>query len=209
MTPLRDPNEGLDEALTTSRGRIVRNALVAGGGFVAGGVILTGLSKQTASAASRAQDREILRFLLQLEYLQEDFYADALEKGALRGELREFAEIVAEHERAHVEFLERKLGGAATRPTFQFADRTSDPKRFADTAVDVEELTAAAYVGQGANLTRRLISDAARICAIEARHAAWIRDLVDKPPAPRAADPARAPTEVRAALRQAGFLGES
>ena len=118
--------------------------------------------------------------------------------------------VVGEHERAHVQFLERKLGGnAAARPTFDFAGTTSDPDTFAGTAVEVEETAAAAYIGQGANLTRRLVSDAARICAVEARHAAWIRDFVNQHPAPRAADPARSAAEVTAELRRLGLVTES
>jgi ferritin-like protein len=209
-TPLREPNQSLEEALTTSRGRMLRNALVAGGAFVTGGVLLAGIPKLASSAPSRAQDGEILNFLLRLEYLQEAFYAEAVETGGLSGELLEFARVVGEHERAHVQFLERELGGdAAARPTFEFAETTSDPEKFSATAVEVEEMTAAAYIGQGANLTRRLTSDAARICAVEARHAAWIRDFLNQHPAPRAADSARSPAEVDAAVRQLGLVTES
>jgi hypothetical protein len=189
---------------------MLRNTLLAGGALVTGGALLAGLPKLAASAPSPAQDREILRFLLQLEFLQEAFYAQAVETVALSGELLEFAKVVGEHERAHVQFLERQLGGdAVVRPTFDFAAATSDPDTFARTAVEVEETTAAAYIGQGANLTRRLVSDAARICAVEARHAAWIRDFLDQDPAPRAADPARSAAEVNAELKQLGLVTES
>ena len=206
MAPLGNATEDL-EALTISRGRILRNTIVAGGALVTGGALLVALPKLAASAPSRAQDREILRFLLQLEYLQEAFYAEAVDTGALRGELLEFAEVVGEHERAHVDFLERKLGGAGgARPAFAFGARTSNADAFARTAVEIEETSAAAYIGQGANLTRRLISDAATICAVEARHAAWIRDFLDQHPAPRAADPARSSAEVDAAVAQLGVV---
>ena len=208
--PLQEPHESLEGTLTTSRGRMLRNTLVAGGAFVGGAGLFAGIPKLASSAPSAAQDREILRFLLRLEYLQEAFYAEAVETGGLDGELLEFAEVVGEHERAHVQFLERQLGGdAASRPTFQFGDRTTDPESFSATAVQIEEITAAAYIGQGANLTRRLTSDAARICAVEARHVAWIRDFLDQHPAPRAADPARSPAQVDARLRQLGLVTES
>jgi hypothetical protein len=50
------------------------------------------------------------------------------------------------------------------------------------------------------------LADAARIVAVEARHAAWIRDLAGADPAPKAADPPRSAAEVLAELRQKGYL---
>jgi hypothetical protein len=50
------------------------------------------------------------------------------------------------------------------------------------------------------------VVDAARIVAVEARHAAWIRDLAGTDPAPRAADPGRSADDVLADLRRKGFL---
>jgi hypothetical protein len=40
---------------------------------------------------------------------------------------------------------------------------------------------------------------------VEARHAAWIRDLLGLNPAPEVADPARTVDEVRASLERAGL----
>ena len=73
-------------------------------------------------------------------------------------------------------------------------------------AIQLEEATAAAYIGQGANLTSAAMRDAARIVAVEARHAAWIRDLAGADPAPRAADAARSADDILADLRRKGFL---
>jgi hypothetical protein len=50
------------------------------------------------------------------------------------------------------------------------------------------------------------VQDAARIVAVEARHAAWIRDLAGADPAPRPADPGRSPNEILSALRKKGYL---
>ena len=47
---------------------------------------------------------------------------------------------------------------------------------------------------------------AARIVSVEARHAAWIRDLAGNTPAPRASDQLLTETQVRAALKKTGFV---
>jgi hypothetical protein len=191
-----------------TRARALRTA--AKGGAALGAAALVGAwvrPEPSAGRPSRAQDLRILRFLLVLEEAQAAFYDAALRSGALRGDLLEFARAVSPQERQHVDFLRRQLGTEAPpRPRFDFGEATSRPARFQDTAIDLEEATAAAYIGQGASLTRDAVLDAARIVAVEARHAAWIRDLAGVDPAPRAADVARSADDVLSDLRQKGFL---
>jgi hypothetical protein len=184
-------------------------AAVAGGAAVGLGAVAGGWLRpqSTVGKASPAQDVEILNFLLVLEEAQAAFYDAALRGGALQGDLLAFARIVAPQEREHAEFLRGKLGAqAGARPRLDFRRATSDPGRFSAAAIDLEEATAAAYIGQGANLTRGMVADAARIVAVEARHAAWIRDLAGADPAPRAADPPRSAGDVLGELRQKGFV---
>jgi hypothetical protein len=193
---------------TRTRAQALR-AAVAGGAAVGVGAVAGGWLRpqSTVGKASPAQDVEILNFLLVLEEAQAAFYDAALRGGALRGDLLAFARIVAPQEREHAEFLRRRLGArAGARPKLDFARATSDPGRFSAAAIDLEEATAAAYIGQGANLTRGMVADAARIVAVEARHAAWIRDLAGADPAPRAADPPRSAGDVLGELRRKGFL---
>jgi Ferritin-like domain len=190
-----------------SRTAFLRRAVLAGGALVGGGVLAAGVPRLASSAPSRAQDRRILNFLLLMEYLQADFYASASAGGALRGELRTFARTVGAHEQVHVAALKKRLGAdARAKPTFDFRDSTKDPDKFAATALDLEEMGASAYIGQGANLTNRSVKLVAGIVAVEARHTAWIRDFLEKHPAPRAADPALTGRQVMAAIRKTGFL---
>ena len=65
--------------------------------------------------------------------------------------------------------------------------------------------TVAAYIGQGANLTIDGVAAVAPLVSVEARHAAWIRDITAVNPAPAAADPAKSAEDVRLALEQAGL----
>jgi rubrerythrin len=202
LTCLSEGNEELG-----SRGRFARNALLAGAGLLLGGAAGAVTGERAAGAPSPRQDRRILQFLLRLEHLQAEFYSAAEARGRLRGELREFAEVVGAHERAHVALLERRLGkSAGPKPSFDFGEATDDASLFARTARRLEELGVAAYIGQGANLTPRSVVSVSRITAAEARHAAWIADFLGRDPAPLAADKARTSTQVLAAIRRTGFL---
>lgn len=163
-----------------------------------------------APAPSSALDQKIFNFALLLEYLQAAFYTEAVEAGALRGEIREFAEIVGGHEHEHVDFLEQALGRRARkRPTFEFGSATHDQQKFVDTAVLLENTGVAAYNGQAANLTKKSLAAAAEIVSVEGRHAAWISDLAGRNPAPRAADPGATADDVAATLQATGFIKSS
>ena len=193
--------------MIASRRQALRAAL--GGAAIGGGALLGGWAAPQASLGkpSRAQDVRILSFLLVLEQAQSAFYDAALRSRALSGELLRFAQVVAPQEHDHVALLRRRLGGSARpAPRFDFRDATSSPARFRRAAIDLEEATAAAYIGQGASLTRDLVAEAAGIVAVEARHAAWIRDLAGALPAPRPADHARSPGDVLADLRTKRYV---
>jgi hypothetical protein len=174
-------------------------AAAAGGVAVAGGSAL--------AAAPNDTDAEILNLFLLLEHMQEAFYRDALATDRLEGELREFAATVLPQERAHVAFLEERLGSRAhPPPQTGFEQALSTPERFRDTAIELEEAAIAAYIGQGPNLSRQTVGRVAGLVAVEARQVAWVRDLAGVSPAPRVADPARKPDAVVAALRRKGYL---
>jgi hypothetical protein len=189
-----------------SRRRFLKGAALSGGLLAAGGLV-GGLPKLAASARSPSQDAEVLNFLLLLEHLQADFYALAIRGGKLKGELGRFATAVGDHERAHVRLLQKLLGARARpKPRSDFRKATGDARTFARTALSFEETVVSAYIGQGANVSPRYLSDLARVTSVEGRHAAWIRDYLGKNPAPQAADPAQTGTQVMSALRRAGYL---
>jgi hypothetical protein len=114
---------------------------------------------------------------------------------------------VGRQESEHVAFLIKRLGGRARpRPRPDFGDALSAPERFLAAAIDLEELTIAAYIGQGANLTRDTLGAVGTLLSVEARQVAWLLDLAGDSPAPRAADPARKPDDVLRELRKRRFL---
>jgi hypothetical protein len=204
--------EAQDEIASDSRSEFLKRAAVAGGTIAAGGVVLGGLPKLVSAAPSPAQDARILNFALLLEYLESEFYVRAVDGGALSGALLEFATVVRDHELAHVEALRQALGGAAIdKPAFDFRDTTTDPAKFAATALALEDTGVAAYNGQGSNLRRRTLPTAASIVSVEARHAAWIRRLVadgarSPLPAPVAFDPLFSRRRVERIVQDTGFV---
>ena len=186
-----------------------RRALFAGTGVVVGGILIGGLPRLATSAPSAAQDAEVLGFALELERLQEAFYAEALSSLDPDGEPGRFTRIVGGHERAHREFIEKALGGAAKpAPEFDFADTLSDTQSFLDTAVALEETAVAAYNGQATNLTPKALASAARIVSVEARHASWARGLAGKEPAPRGSDRAIGADRAQTELTETGLVAQ-
>jgi hypothetical protein len=193
-----------------SREQLVARAIVAGGAVAAGGLLVAGWPRFGTAAPSAAQDAKILNFALLLEYIEAGFYSDAVSKGKLRGDLLEFATTVRDHERAHVAFLRGALGkGARAKPKLDFGKTTSDPKSFTAAAINLEETVIAAYNGQATNLTKPTLAQAAKIVSVEARHAAWIRALAGKDPAPSATDKPKTASQVQATVNRTGFLHSS
>jgi hypothetical protein len=191
----------------TSRADLMTKAVAAGGALVGGGTLLAGLPRLAASAPSPDQDVRVLNLVLLLEEVEAAFYGEALARARLTGELRRYARIVGGHERAHVRFIRSVLGGKARpRPTLEFGSATSDEDEFTAAAITLEDTVVAAYNGQAANLTTQGLRAAARIVSVEARHAAWIRDIAGKPPAAEPTDPAISERQVRAAIKRTRFL---
>lgn len=169
-------------------------------------MLLAGLPRP-ASSASPVQDARVFNFVLLLEQLTAAFYAQAVRLSRLTGELRQYARTVHVHEHAHLQFIHQALGKKARLPpTFDFGSATSREDEFTAAAITLEDLSVAAYNGQAANLTPGALRAAARIVSVEARHAAWIRDIAGRPPAAEPTDPAMSERQVRAALKKTGFL---
>jgi Ferritin-like domain len=190
-----------------TRGDLVQGALVTAGGAVVGAVALGGLPDFAASKPSAEQDAEILNFVLLMEYVQFAFYAEVLGRKVLSGELLDYARIVGGQEGEHVRFVSNALGKAAKpRPPLEFGDATSDAEHFAETALKLEDLAVAAYNAQAPNLTNEALAAAARIVSVEARHAAWIRDVTGLNPAPLAVEPTASAEKVMKTFQGSGFV---
>ena len=191
----------------TTRAAVLDRALLAGAGVAVGGALTAALPDIAGSKPSPARDAEILNFALLLEYVQAGFYAEALRRAGLEGELREFATTVGAHERTHVAFLRKALGAKARKPPkLDFGDDTSSPERMTEAAVKLEDLSVVGYNAQAPALSTDALAAAARIVSVEARHAAWIRAIAGITPAPEASEPVVSAKRVMATLEGSGYV---
>jgi rubrerythrin len=152
-------------------------------------------------------DIAILNYALTLEFLEAAFYKEA-SAGKLSGEAAKFASTVGAHEQAHVEALQKVLGSKAVKsPKFKFGDATSKAK-FLPTAMVLETTGVSAYQGQATKIkTPAVLASAGAILAVEARHAAWVTDIIGKDPAaPAAFSTAKSMQQILSAVKGTGFL---
>ena len=217
MTPDITPLQRFDSdgALAEAADGLSRSSFLRRSGLLVGGGLLAG---SLPVAFARAQgslpkgDVAILNYALTLEYLEAAFYKKAISDGALKGEYARFAEIVGEHEQAHVDALKKTLGSKAVkRPSFDFMGTTGAQSTFAQTAIVLEDTGVEAYQNEAGNIKTKAVLEAAiSIHPVEARHAAWIRSIVgsgsDPSPAPAAFNPASNMTKVLAAVKGTGFI---
>jgi rubrerythrin len=198
--------ETAEAAAGDTRARFLARAGMLGGGVIGSGALL-GLMADGAQAQS-SRDVAILNYALTLEYLEAAFYAEAVRLGGFSGELRTFARVVAGHEATHVKALRSVLGSAAVkRPKFNFRGTTESAKAFKATAQVLEDTGVAAYKGQAPRIRNDAVLKAAlAIHSVEARHAAWIRDIRGQDPAPVAFDKPLSMNQVLARVASTRFI---
>jgi rubrerythrin len=140
----------------------------------------------TSSGGSAAGDLKIVNYALTLEYLEADFYAQVVEAKVLKGAQQELAKQFGETEQEHVDALKgvaKKLGGPAVKkPKTAFEDvLAGGAEKILATAATVENLGAAAYLGQAPNIqSKEILASALAIHSVEARHAAALNQLIGK-----------------------------
>jgi rubrerythrin len=163
----------------------------------------------SSASTSTAGDLAILNYALTLEYLETEFYSKVVASGLFTGKVGTLIKDFGSQEATHVEALKgavEKLGGTpAAKPVGKFP--ISSAGQVAQLAYTVENLGAAAYLGQAANIQNaEVLAAALAIHTVEARHAATLGTLVKKSVTPQGAfaRPADMPT-VLAAVKP--FLG--
>jgi len=203
--------EGMD-----SRRSFLRKVGVGGGALV-GASALAGVFPRIANAQIPASDIAILNFALTLEYLEAEFYAEAVAQNKVGGGVtRRFALVVANHEASHVKFLKGVLGSkAVAKPKFDFKGTTASKATFEATADALENTGVHAYLGQVGNIkTKAVLIGAGRILPVEARHAAWIRAIrfpqggppVEQTPAPGTFEDGFSKAKILQIVASTGFI---
>jgi hypothetical protein len=186
-----------------TRATLVRS-VAAGGALAATGLLASGFPGRAAQSASG--DRTVLGLALAMERLEIAFYQAAIDDAKLTGELREYAETALGHEREHLAYITKALGDTSDVPKLALAAKVTDADAFGRLAVALEDGLVAARNGQAGNLTSERLAAVATIVSVEARHAAWIRDIVGDVPAPRTIDLSLSLDEGRQALSDAGLI---
>ena len=128
-------------------------------------------------------DIGIVNYALTLEYLEAAFYAEVANSGLFKGAdlalIKEFQKNEDEHVVALTSTVKELGGTPAPMPKTQFD--VTDAAVVLQTAADVENLGAAAYLGQAAAIeSPAVLAAALSIHSVEARHAAALNTLTDQ-----------------------------
>ncbi|KAI0819317.1 ferritin-like domain-containing protein [Trametes gibbosa] len=141
-----------------------------------------------AAPTPAVTDTDVLQFALTLEHLEAAFYAQGVQKF----DAKAFADAgfpdwvrgrfvqIGEHEAAHVKFLSGALGSAATQAC-EYNFPVTDPRSLAALSMSLEDVGDSAYIGAAQLVSDKgVLTDAASILSVEARHAAWVSSAVLK-----------------------------
>jgi len=128
-------------------------------------------------------DVGILNYALTLEYLETAFYADVVKSGLFKGSdletIRRFGEEEAQHVAALTAAVKQLGGKPAPQPKTEFPLESA--KAVLELAGTVENIGAAAYLGQAANIkSPEVLASALAIHSVEGRHAAALNSLLGK-----------------------------
>jgi rubrerythrin len=168
----------------------LKKAGVATGAAVSGGAVLSALAPSAFAAGGGRPpasfgkgDIGILNYALTLEYLETSFYEKVVASGLFSGSVGALIKSFGGQEKTHVEALKgavEKLGGTpAANPNGKFP--ITSATQVAQLAYTVENLGAAAYLGQAGNIqSPEILATALAIHTVEARHAATLGTLVKK-----------------------------
>ncbi len=128
-------------------------------------------------------DIGILNYALTLEYLETAFYQDVIKSGLFKGAeldtIKKFGKEESEHVAALTAAVKQMGAKPATKPKTEFPLKNA--KSVLELAGTVENLGAAAYLGQAPNIkSPAVLASALAIHSVEGRHASALNTLLGK-----------------------------
>jgi rubrerythrin len=147
----------------------------------------TSTSAPASSDDGMKEDLAVLNYALTLEFLEARFYKQVIASGIVKDpKVGAIAKKFGETEQEHVDALKAtitKLGGTPVKaPATKFEDTIAKGLMpVLQTAADVENLGAAAYLGAAGRITsKEVLAAALAIHSVEARHAAALNQLLGR-----------------------------
>ena len=170
---------------------------------------------QSPAQLEAANDLTVLNYALTLENLENNFYAMGLAKfnspapfvaAGMNASVFSYIQMVSSHEASHVAFLTAAINSvvanaAVPNCTYDFSAAMVNVSTFIATAAILENTGQTAYDGAINGISNPDYAQvAAQIATVEARHAAYLNELVGASPFPRAFDIANLPSAIAAAI---------
>jgi rubrerythrin len=171
--------------LAVGGGSTALAAFLAACGSDSSSTTTTGTTSMSGGKSETAEfgkgDVGILNYALTLEYLETAFYAEVVKSGLFKGAdlatIRKFGSEEAEHVQALTQAVKSLGGKPAPEPKAEFP--LEGAKSVLELAGTVENLGAAAYLGQAANIeSPEVLASALAIHSVEGRHAAALNTLL-------------------------------
>ncbi len=137
----------------------------------------------STSRGGAGGDIAILNYALTLEYLETAFYEKVVAAELFSGKVGSLIKDFARQEASHVVALKAAVSSLGGTPVKQPATKfpITSATQVAGLAYTVENLGAAAYLGQAGNIqSPEVLASALAIHSVEARHAATLGTLVKK-----------------------------
>ena len=202
-----------------SRRTVLKGSALSLGAAIMGFAPLLDAAQKVSASASNSisnpmNDIDVLNYALTLEHLEYAFYRDGLKRftaqnlgvvGTQWEKLYHYVLEIRDHEKAHVNALTatiKSLGGTPV-PELKYNFGYTDARGFAKVAEALENTGVMAYTGAAYLIkSDALLTTAAIIATVEARHASFLNLLNGDNPFPVAFDTPKKPAEILAIAGQ-------